>query len=67
MNVHRVSDVRQTEEHTAQTLVPGPHPFQVEIAVSKMKNCKSPGSNYILAEREGETLGSGVRTLMNSI
>jgi hypothetical protein len=67
LNVHMVSDVRQMEEHTAQTLVLGPHHFQVEIAVPKMKNYKLPGSDRILAESGVETLGSGVHTLMNAI
>jgi hypothetical protein len=34
LNVHRVSDVRQIEIHTAEPLVPDPSPFEVEIAVA---------------------------------
>jgi hypothetical protein len=30
LNVHRVSDVGQTEIHTAEPLVPDPSPFEVE-------------------------------------
>jgi hypothetical protein len=30
LNVHRVSDVRQIEIHTAELLVPDPSPFEVE-------------------------------------
>jgi hypothetical protein len=33
LNVHRVSDVRQTEIHTADPLVPHPSHFEVEIAI----------------------------------
>jgi hypothetical protein len=33
LNVHRVSDVRQIEIHTAEILVPHPSPFEVEIAI----------------------------------
>jgi hypothetical protein len=33
LNVHRVSDVRKVETHTAEPLVPGPSPFEVEIAI----------------------------------
>jgi hypothetical protein len=45
LNVHRVSDVRQIEIHT-----PDPNPFEVEIAIAKLKRYKSPGSDQIPAE-----------------
>jgi hypothetical protein len=32
-----VSDVRQIEIHTAEPLIPDPSPFEVEIAVAKLK------------------------------
>jgi hypothetical protein len=48
--VHRVSDVRQIEIHTAQPLVPDPSPFEVEIAIENLKRCKSPGSDGNRAE-----------------
>jgi hypothetical protein len=35
LNVHRVSDVRQIEIHTAESLVPEPSPFEIEIPVAK--------------------------------
>jgi hypothetical protein len=44
LNVHRVSDVRQIETHKAEPLVPDPSPFEVEIAIAKLKTHKSPGS-----------------------
>jgi hypothetical protein len=50
LNVHRVSDVRQIEIHTAEPLVPDPSPFEVEIAIAKLKSYKSPGSNESPAE-----------------
>jgi hypothetical protein len=37
LNAHRVSDVRQTEIHTAEPLVPEPSPFKVETAITKLK------------------------------
>jgi hypothetical protein len=37
LNVHRVSDVREIEKHTAELLVPDPSPFEVEIATVKLK------------------------------
>jgi hypothetical protein len=42
LNVYMISDVRQTEIHTAEPLVPQPSPFEVEIAVVKLKsiNCQ---------------------------
>jgi hypothetical protein len=33
-----------------EPLVPGPSCLEVEIAVGKLKMCKSPGSDEILAE-----------------
>jgi hypothetical protein len=36
LNVHRVSDVRQMEIHTAQPLVPKPSASEVEIAIAKL-------------------------------
>jgi hypothetical protein len=50
VNVYNVSDVRQTEVHTAEPLVPGPSRLEVEIAIATLKKYKSPGSNQILAE-----------------
>jgi hypothetical protein len=48
--VHGVSDVRQTEIHTAEPLVPEPSAFDFEIAIEKIKIRKSPGIDQILAE-----------------
>jgi hypothetical protein len=58
--VHRVSDVRQIETHTAEPLVPDPSPFEVEVAIAKLKRYKSPGSDQIPAEliQAGGGLGS---------
>jgi hypothetical protein len=36
--------------HIAEQLVPVPSPFEVEIGTAKLKKCKSPGSDPILAE-----------------
>jgi hypothetical protein len=38
--VHNVSDVRQTEVHTAEPLVPGSSHPEVEIAIAKLKKYK---------------------------
>jgi hypothetical protein len=37
VNVHMVSDVRQTEIHAAEPLVPERSPFETEIAIAKFK------------------------------
>jgi hypothetical protein len=50
LNIHRVSDVRQIEIHTAEPLVLEPSPFEVEIAISKLRKYKSPGIDEIPAE-----------------
>ena len=39
-NVHAVNDVRHTEIHTAEPLVPEPSAFDVELAVGKLKRQK---------------------------
>jgi tRNA(Ile)-lysidine synthase TilS/MesJ len=43
LNVHNVSDVRQIELHAAEPLVLGPSHLEVEIAIAKLKEYKSPG------------------------
>jgi hypothetical protein len=50
LHAHDVSDVRQTEIHTAEPLVPCPSHHEVEIAIGKLKKYKSPGSDQILAK-----------------
>jgi hypothetical protein len=50
LNVHRVNDVRQTEIHTAEPLVPEPSDSEVEMAFEKLKRHKSPGIDQIPAE-----------------
>jgi hypothetical protein len=37
MNIHRVSNVRQIEIHTAEPSVPDPSPSEAEIATAKLK------------------------------
>jgi hypothetical protein len=43
LNIHGVNDVRQTEVHTAEPLVPEPSAFEFEMAIGKLKRHKSPG------------------------
>jgi hypothetical protein len=68
--VHRVSDVRQIEIHTAEPLVPHPCPFEVVIAIENLKKYKSPCSDGIPAEliqAGGDILRSKIHKLINSI
>jgi hypothetical protein len=65
-----VSDVRQTEVHTAESLVPGPSGLEVEIAIGKLKKYKSPGSDQIPAEiiqAAGEIVLSAIHKLISSV
>jgi hypothetical protein len=70
LNVRNVSDVRQTEVHTAEPLVPGLSLLEVEIAIAKLKRYKSPGSDQILAkliQAGGEILLSAIHKLISSV
>jgi len=49
LNVLVVNDVRQTEIHTAEPLVPEPGAFKIETAIEKAKRHKSPGYDQIPA------------------
>jgi hypothetical protein len=40
LNVHGVNDVRQTEIHTAEPLVPEPSDSEVEMAIEKLKRAE---------------------------
>jgi hypothetical protein len=56
--------------HTAELLVPDPSSFEFQIAIAKLKMCKSRGSDRSLAEliqAGGETLWSEIHKLVNSI
>jgi hypothetical protein len=68
--VHNVSDVRQIEIHTAESLVPVPSHLEVEIGIAKLKKYKSLGSDQITAElirAGGEKLLSVIHKLINSL
>jgi hypothetical protein len=70
LNVHGVNDVRQTERHTAEPLVPEPSDSQVEMAIEKLKRHKSSGNDQIPAElikAGGRTIRSEISKLINSI
>jgi hypothetical protein len=70
LNAHGVHDVRQMDIHTAEPLVPEHSLIQVEIAIGKFKNYKSPGTDQIPAElikAGGETLRFEINRLICSI
>jgi len=62
-NVHGVSDVRQTEIHTAEPLLPEPSAYDVELATEKLNRHKSPGTDQIPAE----LIKAGGRTVRSEI
>ena len=64
-SVHGVNNVRQTEIHTAELLVPEPSAFEAEMAIGKL-----PGTDQIPAElfkAECRTIHSEIHKLINSI
>jgi hypothetical protein len=70
LNVHVVSDVRQTEIHTAELLVPEPSVFEVVLDIEKLKRHKLPGIDQIPAESikaEGRKICSEIHILIYSI
>jgi hypothetical protein len=52
VRVHRASDVRQVEIHTADPLAPDPSLFQVEFAVGNLERYKPPDSLILCGLRK---------------
>jgi len=70
LNVNGVSDVRQTEIHTAVPLVSKTSAFEVELAIEKLKTRKSPDTDQVPAElikAGGKTVRSEIYKPINSI
>jgi hypothetical protein len=68
LNVHGVNYVRQTEIHTAESLLAEPSGFEVEIAIEKLKKYKSSCTDTILAELTqagGNTIRSEIHKFIN--
>jgi hypothetical protein len=63
LNVHRAGDVRQTEMHTAEPLVPEPSASEVEVAVGKLKSNNTADVDQILAE----LIQAGAKLLQSKI
>ena len=62
LNVHGVNDVKQTEIHTAEPLVPEPNACEVELTIEKLTCHESPGVDQIPAE----LIKAGVKTILYS-
>jgi hypothetical protein len=70
LNVLGDNDVKQTEIHTAEPLVPEPSAFEFEMAIEKLKRCKSPGIDQIPAElikAGGSKICPEIHKLINSV
>jgi hypothetical protein len=68
LNVHGINDIRQTEVHTAEPLVPEPRASEDKMAIEKLKRHKSQGTDQIPAEwikAEGRTIHSEIYKLWN--
>jgi hypothetical protein len=61
--VHGDNEVRQTEIHRAELLVPEPSAFDFEMATEKLKRHTSPGIDQIPAGM----IKSGSRTIRSEI
>jgi hypothetical protein len=69
-SVHGVNDVRQTEIHTAEPLVPDPSAFEVEMPTEKLKKQISPSIDQTptkLIKARGRKIRSEIHKLINSI
>jgi len=70
LNVYGVNNVRQTEIHTTEPLVPEPSVFEVEMAIEKLKSHESPGIDQIQAQMNkagGRTICYEIHELIISI
>jgi hypothetical protein len=50
LNVHGAGDVRQSEKHSAEPVVPEPNASEAEVPIGKLKSYKSPGVDQIPTE-----------------
>jgi hypothetical protein len=67
---HAIRDVRQTEIHTAEPLVPEPSAFAIEVSVQNLRRHKSPVIGQIPADMikaRSRTILSYIHKLITSI
>jgi len=70
LNVHGVNDIRQTEIHTTQPLLPKLSAFKNELPIKELRRHKTPGINHIPAEvikAGGRTIHSELHKVIHSI
>jgi hypothetical protein len=70
LNVYAANDVRQTEIHTTEPLVPKPSASEVELGTEKLESPKSPGIDQIpteLIKTDGRTIHCEIHKLIISI
>jgi hypothetical protein len=68
-HVGGVYDVRHTEFHTAEPLVPEPSAYELQLAIGKLKSHKSPGIKQIPSElfkARGRIIRPHICKLINS-
>jgi hypothetical protein len=65
--VHGVSDLRQTEIHTAKPPVTQPSASEFEMTIEKLKRRQLLGTDQIPAEAGGRTIHSDIRKLIISV
>jgi len=69
-SIHGVSDIRQSEIHTAEPLVPETNAFEFEMATERLEGHKSPSIFQIPAElikAESRTIRYEIQNFINSI
>ena len=54
LNVHGVNDIKHTDIHTPEPLVPEPRAFEVQLAIEKLKSHRSPDIDQIHAQLSKE-------------
>jgi hypothetical protein len=70
LNVHEDNNVRHSEIHAAEPLVPKSSASEIKMTIEKLKRHNSPGVGQIPAElikAGGRTICSKICTLINSI
>jgi hypothetical protein len=68
LNVHGINDVRQTEIHRAEPLVPEPSASEVKMVIEKLRHTSS-GNDQIpteLIKAEGRTIRPEIHKLIHS-